>query len=228
MTLPTAPTVPNPSNMATFESLAYPFAKWIKNAASITKTEVITGVSRKQQTWHSLYSPYGGYAVNSTYINKVSPNTTSYIPIFVSRDIEVTALGIIASQTIPNGQTLKLAIASDSGGFPSKILSQSGAVPNSSAGAMEISIPTVVLFASNIYWVGMATSGPNFFYMYSQENTALKYLPVRFPTYTYYSHGDPLATSLEVTETYANAFTTFTGFTQSIACPYIIQKGTLL
>lgn len=220
MTLPTSPTVPNPSNMATFDSLAYPFAKWIKSVASITDTSLVFGAPLKKQTFFTLQNTrldvldMGGTFTPS--FGKVY-----YIPLFVRSDIKITDLCVYV---ISGGGNMKMSLCSDLNGFPNALIAKTASFAVPTAGWKTIPIVETTLYAGNLYWCGFTRDGSYGVYAeYSTDNFSI----VLGNTFS-----DPQMTvsssCLGIAETYANAFTTFTGFTRNSTSPYIIQKGTLL
>lgn len=224
MTLQTPPTVPNPSNMATFDSLAYPFAKWIKNTASITDTTVVLGQPLKKQTWYGLTSPYNfgdiRYAAGS---GAISANQTYYVPIFVTSDVLITALcfGVYA---IVSTHNVKVGIANDVNGVPNGALSVSTLTSISSTGKHEIQIPPIELKAGNMYWVGINHDNENTFTVYSSD----VYLTAKVRIALGTSFTDPqTCAGYKVVEGTSSAFTTFTSIPSFVSVG-IIQKGTLI
>ena len=214
MTIPLPPSIPDPSNQDTFNDNMYPFMRWMADAVPIMNT---VGLKEpRQQALHTLQVPYryGAYLTNN---NSLSTGATYYFPFYVYRQITLTSLA-----TYSSAGTRKLCIANEANGKPSSLLVATAHITNASTGYTEGLIDSTTLYPQNMYFFGVSISTGTTYY-YSID--ALTLMPSFTDSTTI---GASPSYCYKVTETYANAFTTFTGFTQSTEATIFYSKGAYL
>lgn len=216
MIVTTAPTPPNPSNMATFDSLAYPFAKWCYNTAknNSVSNSLNFGTPLVSSGWHTLQ--LDGRFIKTYGYGSLEANTTYYAPFTVPQVIDITEIG---SGVNGGGGTVRYAIAGGDGSDPTYKIVSTTAVA-ASAGAVTVAIPTTRLYPNTLYWFGINRSvASTLCWVFSPSPGTM--LP---------STG--LITSVDfartVSETHATAFTNFSMSGAVTYAPILYSKGTLI
>lgn len=215
MTIPLPPAIPDPSNQTTFNDNMYPFMQWMADAA--TTMSSIGNLAVRQQSLHMLQAPYIYDNANNATSSIVTGNTY-YFPFYVLRPITLTSLAVYKA-----GGFCKISIASELNGKPNTKLVGTAELSTGSIGYAEGAITSTTLYPNKIYFFGVATSTTHNVYY---GTTMANYMP-SFTNAT--AVGSATANyCMKITETYANAFTTFTTFTDSTEKVAFYSKGTYL
>lgn len=216
MIVTTTPTPPNPSNIATFDSLAYPFAKWCYNTAknNSVSNSFNFGIPLISSGWHTLQIK-GTFTKNYTSAS-LAANTTYYAPFKVPQVIDITEIG---SGVGGGGGTVRYAIAGSDGSVPTNTIISTTAVTCIS-GITTVVIPTTRLYPNTLYWFGI------------NRSVASTLCWVFSPSYGYMPSVGAIASSnalaRTLSETHATAFSSFVLSGGETFAPVLYSKGTLL
>lgn len=215
MKITTAPTPPDPSNMATFDSLAYPFAKWCYNTAknNSVSNSLNFGTPLVSSGWHTLQ--LNGTFTKSYGYGSLEANKTYYAPFIVPQIIDIIEIG---TGSLGGGGTVRYAIAGGNGVNPTNSIVSTVSVPDT-AGFVTVAIPTTRLYPNTLYWFGINRS---------VTNTLSFVFP---PPYVGMLSAGALSggtLACTVSETHATAFTSFSISGKVTFAPILYSKGTLL
>lgn len=166
MTIPAAPTIPDPSNQDTFNDGMYPFMSWMKDLGAILETVGNTPVLKiASQTLQ-----YAGYDSNVSTGTSIVAGTTYYFPFFVKNTITITSIG--AYTNAAGSGSVKFAIFEDVSGLPTNKLFSTTAVACGGATTQQriIAISNTTLTAGKLYWFGINQQVGGSFYSSQYSN----------------------------------------------------------